>query len=151
MRPIKYIVVHCTETQPTETLKSLRAKWSEQNKGATPPYHFLVLADGEIVKLNWAGFVASNDFPNNKESVHIAYVGGLNSNGKAADTATQRQKEALFYKLVQLSDDFKDAQIVGCNDFPEAQTENPCFNVREWIRNYEPDLSMDTEDLLLAA
>jgi N-acetylmuramoyl-L-alanine amidase len=151
MRPIKYIVVHCTETQPTETLKSLRAKWSEENKGATPPFHFLVLADGEIEKLSWAGFITPNDSPNNKESVHIAYVGGLNCNGKPADTRTQRQKEALFYKLVQLSDEFRDAQIVGCSDFPEAKNDSPCFDVKEWIRNYEPDLSVDTEDLLLAA
>jgi len=51
------------------------------------------------------------------------------------------QEEALFNKLVALSIKYPSAKIVGHDDL-DANSNCPGFNVREWIRNYEPDLNM---------
>ena len=149
MRPINYIVVHCTESQPTEKLGDLKNKWREKTTLKSPPFHFIIHPNGEVEKLLWEGFVAPGSNAKNKECIHIAYMGGINHEGNPVDNRTQRQNEALFYKLVQLSDDFRDAQIIGLRDLPDEKTVNPCFDVKEWIKNYVPDLSLDKEDMLM--
>jgi len=151
MRPIKYIVVHCTATQPTATVEAIKKYWKEVRGWDKPGYHYLILRDGEIVQLLEDGYVSYGAHGHNVNSIHIAYIGGVDKDGKPQDNRTLRQKNAMFFKLVELSNYYKDAQILGHRDFPNVAKACPSFDVRKWMKDYKPDLSVDKEDLRNAA
>lgn len=46
MRPIKYIVIHCTATPQTPTVAGIQNYWRKQLGWKNPGYHFIVLPDG---------------------------------------------------------------------------------------------------------
>lgn len=74
-------------------------------------------------------------------AIHIAYAGGRNRSGALGDTRTPMQEETLFNKLVALTVKYTGATIIGHNEL-DASANCPGFSVKEWIKNYEPDLSL---------
>lgn len=151
-RNIKYIVVHCTATQPTATLEAIKHYWKEVRKwGDTPGYHYLIHRDGEITQLLEDGMESFGAYGHNKECIHIAYIGGIDKDGKPLDNRTAAQKEAMFNKLVALSEKYRQAEIIGHRDFPGVAKACPCFDVKEWIRNYIPDLPYNEHNHFIAA
>jgi N-acetylmuramoyl-L-alanine amidase len=151
MRPIKYIVVHCTATQPTATVDAIKKYWKEVRGWDKPGYHYLILRDGEIINLLPEVFISYGAHGHNQESIHISYIGGIDKDGTPQDNRTLRQKNAMFFKLVELSEKYKDAEILGHRDFPGVAKACPSFDVREWMKNYKPDLTIDKENLRDAA
>jgi N-acetylmuramoyl-L-alanine amidase len=106
-RNIKYIVVHCTATPIYTTIASIKNYWKNEKKwGETPGYHFIVKRNGEVIKLRDVRLITNGVYGHNHECVHIAYIGGIDSEGKPLDNRTEKQKEALFYKIVELSEKF---------------------------------------------
>jgi N-acetylmuramoyl-L-alanine amidase len=136
-RNIRYIVVHCTSTPPETTLKPMLEIWRQGKEN--PPYHYLIDRNGMVIQSLFENSIAHNDTPNNEECMHIAYLGGINKAGNSADTRSKGQKDALYDKLVALSNKYHNAVIVGKNEL--CETVSPCFNVKQWIGEYEPDLS----------
>jgi N-acetylmuramoyl-L-alanine amidase len=76
----------------------------------------------------------------NKNAVHISYIGGVDSKGVAADNRTPAQVEALFSKLMELSEKYPKAIILGHRDFPGVTKQCPSFDVKQWLSDYTPDL-----------
>jgi N-acetylmuramoyl-L-alanine amidase len=138
MRFIKHIVVHCTAT---DTAKKAKYFYSENHK---PLFHYVIERDGETVQLSYEAFSVKAIEQHDAESVHIAYIGGIDKDGKPLDNRTTRQKEALFYKLVELSTRYKNIKIVGAKDLGGLEN-SPGFDVKEWMKNYEPNFSLDKE------
>jgi len=64
---------------------------------------------------------------------------GVSLRGFSSDTRTPVQEEALFNKLVALSVKYPSASIIGHNDL-DATANCPGFTVKDWLKNYEPDL-----------
>jgi N-acetylmuramoyl-L-alanine amidase len=140
MRTINYIVVHCTATQPTATVESIKKYWKEQRGwGDTPGYHYLILRDGEIVQLLDESKMSYGAYGHNKECVHVSYIGGIDKDGNPFDNRTSLQKHSMFDKLVELAEKYPKAIIQGHRDFPGVAKACPSFDVKEWLRNYEPD------------
>ena len=143
MRTINYIVVHCTATQPSATLEAIKNYWKQvRGWGDTPGYHYLILRDGEIVQLLDESKVSYGAYGHNPESVHIAYLGGIDKDGKPLDNRSTLQKHAMFDKLIELSERYPKAEILGHRDFPGVAKACPSFDVREWLKTYEPDLKI---------
>ncbi|MCC7302507.1 MAG: N-acetylmuramoyl-L-alanine amidase [Bacteroidia bacterium] len=140
MRKIKYIVVHCTATEPTATVEAIKKYWKEVRKWDKPGYHYLILRDGEIMQLLDEKEVSYGAYGHNQDSVHISYIGGIDKSGNPVDNRSTLQKHAMFDKLVELSEKYPQAQILGHRDFQGVKKACPSFDVREWLRNYEPDL-----------
>ena len=77
----------------------------------------------------------------NAISLGVCYEGGLDENGKAADTRTPRQKEALHRLVHELLQRYPEAKVVGHRDLSpdtnyngivdpwERIKECPCFEV----------------------
>lgn len=152
MRTIKYIVVHCTATDPNATVEAIKKHWKEiRGWGNTPGYHYLILRDGELLNLWPDPWITNGAFGHNKECIHVAYIGGIDKEGKPVDNRTPRQKNSMFFQLVKLSEKYPEAKIIGHRDFPGVTKECPCFDVTEWIKTYEPDLSGDREIFSMAA
>ncbi len=104
-------------------------------------YHYVVERNGEVKKINGHQIVVKNTDKVDNEAIHIAYAGGRNRSGTLCDTRTPAQEEALFNKIILLSLLFPSAEIIGHDDVvPDAIS--PGFPVKEWIRHYEPDLTL---------
>ena len=142
-RNIKYIVIHCTGTQQTSTLESIRSYWkNERGWGDTPGYHYLVNPDGEIIQLLDESENSNGVYKHNSECINIAYKGGIDKQGKPVDNRTRAQQNAMFDKIVELSNRYPGAEILGHRDFAGVKKACPCFDVKAWLRNYEPDLGI---------
>ena len=138
-RNIRYIVVHCTATSQDVSLKALQKTWKEKTNDKTPPYHYLIRSDGELKRLVHENCIEGGDFSQNIPCIHVAFTGGINKEGQACDNRTKRQNDALFKKLVELSDKYSEAEIVGAVEISSQAETSPCFDVKKWMREYTPD------------
>lgn len=145
-RDIRYIVVHCTATPPDTKIENIQRYWKEQLHWKNPGYHFIIRRDGIIVQLQSIEKVANGVAGYNTQSVHLAYIGGVDKDGKPMDNRTLAQQETMFDKLVALSEKFPLAKILGHRDFPNVKKACPCFDVDGWRKNYVPNLDESSED-----
>ena len=139
-RKIKFIVLHCTATQPEATVKAIQNCWRETLKWNNPGYHFIIERDGEVIQLQHIDKIANGVAGNNEHAIHISYIGGIDRKGKPIDNRTTPQKDSMFDKVVELSERYPDAKVVGHRDFPGVRKACPSFDVRAWIESYEPDV-----------
>ena len=128
-RYIKQIIVHSTATFDPKI---------SQHYGF---FHYVVERNGEIKKIHPETTVIRHIAEVDNEAVHIAYNGGRNKSGAVGDTRTPVQEEALFNKLVALSVKYPAAKIIGHIEL-DATANCPGFNVKEWLKNYEPDITL---------
>lgn len=127
MRPIKSIVVHCTATHTSATVAAIMRYWREELGWKNPGYHYIIPPDGHTVQLQDERKIANGVRGHNQDSIHVAYIGGLNY-----DDRSTRQKHVMFHLLRELSAKHPDAEIKGHNDFPGVQKACPQFDVKEW-------------------
>lgn len=142
MRIIRYIVVHCTASTPDATTEDIKRYWKEQLGWKNPGYHYLILRDGEIIELQDEAKIANGASGYNQISIHISYIGGIDKSGKPFDNRTNLQKHAMFDKLIELTEKYPGAKIVGHRDLPGVKKACPSFDVTAWLRGYEPDIPM---------
>lgn len=140
-RNIQYIVVHCTGTLPTARLEAIQRYWKEVKKWNNPGYHYLIDRFGIVHQLQDEQKVANGVAGHNKESIHVCYIGGEDANGRPRDTRTAEQKVALFDKVMELSERYPQAAILGHRDFPNVAKACPCFDVGDWMENYLPKMA----------
>lgn len=144
LRDIKYIVVHCTATPTNTTLESIKRYWKEQRGwGDTPGYHYFIKRDGTIVQLLDEKKNSYGVYKHNSECISIAYVGGIDKDGKPVDNRSDAQKHAMFDIIVRLTEKYPKAEVLGHRDFPGVAKACPCFDVKEWLKNYEPDFNSE--------
>jgi N-acetylmuramoyl-L-alanine amidase len=142
MRTIKYIVVHCTATPPETTIESIKNYWKQNLGWRNPGYHYIIKRNGDIVNLFPEDKVSNGVKGYNKNSVHISYIGGVDKNNTAVDNRTPAQVHAMFNKLVELSEKYPNATILGHRDFPGVTKMCPSFDVKEWLKHYTPDIRL---------
>jgi len=128
-RHIKYIVVHSTATFDPKV---------SQFYG---DFHFVIERNGEIKKIHPETNVIKNVAIADNDAIHVAYAGGRNASGNLGDTRTPVQEEALFNKLIALSVKYPSARIVGHDEF-EASSGCPGFNIKDWLKFYEPEIAV---------
>ena len=146
MRQITHIFVHCTAGPQTQTLADLRAEF--RRKGwKNPGYHYVVFPDGTVQQLLTEGAVAYGVYGWNKDAVHVAYVGGIDAQGRAIDNRTEAQKEQLRSLLKLLHKRYPAAHILGHRDISPDKNGNgrvdrwerikecPCFDAMEEYRD----------------
>lgn len=138
-RLISYIVVHATGTLPSASLEGIKNYWKNEKKWNNPGYHYIILSDGEVEKLQDESLIANGVKGFNKVSIHVGYIGGKNKKGEYVDTRTQKQKEAMMNLLISLSEKYPDALILGHRDFTGVKKACPCFDVRRWLQEYVPN------------
>ena len=66
----------------------------------------------------------------NAQSIGIAYVGGLDDDGRPADTRTEAQRLALLQLVRDFMEEHPISSIHGHNEF--ANRACPCFDVQQW-------------------
>lgn len=145
MRNIKYIAVHCTASHQSQTIEGLKQEF--KRKGwINPGYHYVISPDGKITQLLDEEKVSNGVKGYNSVSINVAYIGGIDTNGKSIDNRTDAQKASLRSLLKMLHKKYPTAVIQGHRDFsPDLNKDGkitpnewmkvcPCFNAKEEYR-----------------
>jgi N-acetylmuramoyl-L-alanine amidase len=130
MRNIKYIVVHCTATPQSTTIDSIQNYWRTNLKWKSPGYHKVVKANGEVITLADDEAICNGVAGYNSLSVHVSYIGGVDSRGNPVDNRTQGQKDAISQVLHAWKQKYPSAIIQGHRDFPKVNKACPSFNAK---------------------
>jgi len=117
MRTIKYLVVHCTASPQSTTVESIQRYWRERLGWKASGYHKIVKANGEVITLATDEQVCNGVAGFNSVSLHVSYIGGIDSRGNPLDNRTQGQKDALSQVLYAWRAKYPDAKIQGHRDF----------------------------------
>ena len=135
---VKYLVLHCSATRCTEDYTEEMLLRDHRARGfRTVGYHFYIRKDGRKSQHRMILDVGAHCRPFNRCSIGICYEGGLDADGKPANTMTAAQKVRITELLTVLHKLFPKAKIVGHRDLsgtvPKAC---PCFDARKvfgWI------------------
>ena len=107
----------------------------------------MVSPDGKITQLLDEDKVSNGVKGFNSVSINVAYVGGIDTNGKPTDNRTDAQKASLRSLLRMLHKKYPTAVIQGHRDFsPDLNKDGkitpnewmkacPCFNAKEEYAN----------------
>jgi N-acetylmuramoyl-L-alanine amidase len=133
MRIIKYIVLHCTATQPNATVEAIQNYWRNILHWKSPGYHHIIPANGIVKQLQPEDQIANGVAGYNANSIHISYVGGVDKNNVPTDTRTPEQLAAMKVLIKRLKAEYPSAAIQGHRDFPNVHKACPSFNVKLWI------------------
>ena len=141
MRKIERIFIHCTAGSQKQTVADLRAEF--KRKGWTNPgYHYVISPDGTVTQLLDEQQVSNGVKGYNQTSINVAYIGGIDSTGKAVDNRTDAQKTALRQIVSALKHRYPDAEVLGHSDIRPDTNHNgivdpwerikecPCFDVK---------------------
>jgi N-acetylmuramoyl-L-alanine amidase len=156
MKNVKHIVVLCTETPQTATVQEVVKNW--RKKGLLNILYsqpFLVKGDGELERLKHYYYPDKKSpteqiITPDEEGIYLVYIGGTDKDGNPSHNISQRQEEALFDKLVELSDKYPESAIIGIKELPGMENFSTCFDARAWLANYKPAFLEEKETELAA-
>ena len=133
MRTIKYIAVHCTAGSQHTTIKELQQEF--KRKGwKSPGYHYVVTADGTITQLLSEEKPSNGVKGYNRVLINVAYIGGIDAEGKPTDNRTTEQKTALRTLLKLLHGKYPAAIIQGHRDFSPDLNHDGRITPGEYIK-----------------
>ena len=131
MRTITLIVVHCTANKAGSTLRVKDIDRYHRSLGWKGcGYHYVIPTDGTIEKGRAEDLVGAHCKNHNKHSIGVAYVGGLDVDGKTPkDTRTPEQKIALWKLIKELKERYPKALVVGHCDLDPRKPFCPGFRI----------------------
>jgi N-acetyl-anhydromuramyl-L-alanine amidase AmpD len=89
-------------------------------------YHYVVRRDGQVEPGRPEWLIGAHCLHHNRHSIGVCYEGGLDSEGRPADTRTTEQKLAMVQLLEVLHRRYPRALIVGHHDL-DPQKACPCI------------------------
>ena len=144
MRKIELIIIHCSATKADSDFTALDVDTAHRFIGYSSwGYHYYIRKSGQIDPMRPEDVPAAHARGYNSISLGICYEGGLDANGRPADTRTLRQKASLHHLVSQLLQRYPDAKVIGHRDLSpdlnyngivdpwERVKECPCFEVGE--------------------
>lgn len=144
----KRITVHATATafNVPQTVKDI-TRMHRKRGWRTIGYHRLVRLDGTVEQGRPLTQQGAHVYGHNRDNIGIALVGGLDKDGKPANTFSDEMLDSLFYEILGLCEkydiDFKD--VCGHRDYSpdlngngiiepnEFIKECPCFDTKTWF------------------
>ena len=137
---IKYLVLHCSASRCNQDYSVELLRRDHKARGFYDiGYHFYIRKDGKKTQHRILLEVGAHYIPYNRCSIGICYEGGLDEDGKPANTLTKEQEERITDLLINLHKLFPKAKIVGHRDLPGASPkECPCFDAHAifgWIED----------------
>jgi len=130
-RIINRIVLHCTATIEWDVDRLEHYFYTERG-WEHPGYHIVVDTDGQRYDLLAPEEIANGAYGFNQDSLHIAYLGGVDENMEPKDTRTKEQKDTL-YELVKNFQYTLQVPVLGHRDLPDVEKACPSFDVDAWL------------------
>ena len=129
-RKINLIVIHCSATRVTQDFTVGELEACHLARGFRDiGYHYYITKDGVIYPCRPESEPGAHARHYNAHSIGICYEGGLDANGRPADTRTPAQKEAMKLLILRLDREFPAIKtILGHRDLPGMQKACPCFD-----------------------
>ena len=147
MRNIDSIIVHCSATKAGLDFTATDIdRWHRERGFNGIGYHYVIRLDGKLEKGRDVTLAGAHCKGWNERSVGICYIGGLDENGRPADTRTNVQKRVLYQIIMDLQREYNILQVLGHRDTsPDLNGDGviepyeyvkacPCFDVREFLR-----------------
>lgn len=135
-RMVDLIVIHCSATKETARLTPFALDRMHRQRGFNGcGYHYYIERDGKINSMRPSEKVGAHARGYNAHSFGICYEGGLDRNGRAADTRTERQKvslRALVKVLRQLYPTIN--RVVGHRDLSPDRNGDGVITPDEWTK-----------------
>ena len=148
MRNIDSIIVHCSATKAGQDFTAADIDCWHRERGFNGiGYHYVVRLDGKLEKGRDVSLAGAHCKGWNGRSVGICYIGGLDANGRPADTRTNAQKRVLYQIIMDLQREYNILQVLGHRDTsPDLNGDGviepyeyvkvcPCFDVKEFLRS----------------
>lgn len=136
MRQINYIIIHCSATKAGRDFHAKDIdKWHRERGFDEIGYHKVIDLDGTVESGRPISKPGAHCKGHNSDSIGICYIGGLDEDGKPADTRTEDQKIALKATIEYFKSRFPNAKVVGHRDMPNVHKACPCFNAKEEYKN----------------
>ena len=127
MRQINKIIIHCSATPEGRKTSADEIKsWHLERGFSDVGYHYIVHLDGSISYGRNVEKIGAHSRGQNKMSIGVCYIGGLDECLDPKDTRTPQQKESLLILLKTLKKLHSKAVIYGHRDFSEKAC--PSFN-----------------------
>ena len=140
---IDAIVIHCSATRAGQDVRAADIdKWHKERGFAMIGYNYVIDLDGTVEigrPLSRAGAhcntAGTSGRSYNRHSIGICYVGGLDKDGKPADTRTLKQKKALVNLVYKLMDEYPNiAEVIGHRDASPDRNKDGKITPNEWIK-----------------
>lgn len=134
-RRIDYIVIHCSATKAglPFNLQDID-RWHRSRGWQSCGYHYVVCLDGTVQVGRPCVQVGAHVYGYNKNSIGICYIGGLDENGRPADTRTPEQSKQLRILVRHLQSSFPDAKVVGHRDLSPDVNSDGIIEPWEWLK-----------------
>ncbi|WP_285658498.1 N-acetylmuramoyl-L-alanine amidase, partial [Helicobacter bizzozeronii] len=122
MRTINKVIIHCSATKEEKDFCALDIdRWHKERGWKCVGYHYVIKLDGTIEKGRALADVGAHCVGQNKDSIGICYIGGLDSWNKSKDTRTPKQKEALKDLFWNLKSSFLMPNFTGIGILKRAK------------------------------
>ena len=128
MRHIDLIVIHCSATRCNRSFPVTALIRCHAERFGFTGYHYYITRDGHTYQTRHEQLIGAHAKGYNKHSLGVCYEGGLDENGKPADTRTPKQIKSLLKLLRRLKAAHPDAIILGHRDLPKVHKACPCFD-----------------------
>ena len=148
MRNIDSIIVHCSATKAGQDFTATDIdRWHRERGFNGIGYHYVIRLDGKLEKGRDVTLAGAHCKGWNEQSIGICYIGGLDENGRPADTRTNAQKRVLYQIIIDLQREYNILQVLGHRDTsPDLNGDGviepyeyvkgcPCFDVKEFLRS----------------
>ncbi len=138
MRNITLIIIHCSAVTPWQESRAADIdRWHKAKGWKGIGYHYVVRRDGTIETGRPLESIGSHCQYHNAHSIGICHEGGLEMQGRPADTRTPVQKVALRMLLERLHREFPIALILGHNVLNPMKA-CPCFDAAAEYADLQP-------------
>ena len=135
MRKIDMIVIHCSATRADVPLMHRQLDEMHRQRGLDGcGYHYYVRRDGEICTMRPVDRPGAHAKGYNQHSIGVCYEGGLDEQGRPADTRTELQKRSLRVLVRVLAMDFQTRRIVGHRDLRPDLDGDGVIEPKEWSK-----------------
>lgn len=137
---VRFLVLHCSATRRNQDYSVEQLRRDHKARGFYDiGYPFYIRKDGKMTQHRKLLEVGAHARPYNRCSIGICYEGGLDEEGKPANTLTKEQEERTADLLINLHQLFPKAKIVGHRDLPgTSPKECPCLDTHAvfgWIED----------------
>ena len=131
---VRFIVIHCSATRCDRDYPVEQLLHDHKARGfRTIGYHFYIRRSGSVTRHRKLLEVGAHIRGLNRCSIGVCYEGGLDAEGRPADTRTLEQKAALLALLRELKRIFPRALIVSHHDLNPVKP-CPCFDAEREYR-----------------
>lgn len=141
---INKIVIHCSATRSSSDYTFEQLERDHRKRGFNEcGYNYYIRKEGTVHEGREIGQTLAHAKGFNSNAIAICYEGGLDRNGKAADTRTPQQKQALYNIVIFCKTLWPLADVLGHRDLSpdlngdgkitpnEYMKECPCFDAKK--------------------